>query len=169
MYREVERAAEIFVVALRPFQLGRIGGDDASHFVLVANRHRRVDVVACAAADEKISDGAVGGVVAAVPAGGPADHAKGVVVAFADDVATGVSEQSYDVEVTGGGGPVHRVGIVALLTHVRVESAREFAWRACGASRDRVCPGASARPTASEKSHCRLRGRPSSRRPHRLR
>ena len=123
MYREVERAAKIFVVALRPFQLGRIGGDDASHFVLIANRHRRVDVVACAAADEKISDGAVGGVVAAVPAGGPADHTKGVVVAFADDVATGVGEASHDIQVTSGGSPMHGVGIISFLAGIGVDAA----------------------------------------------
>ena len=76
-----------------------------------------------AAADEKIRDGTMHGVVAAIPAGGPADDLQLVIVTVPDDVTARVGEPPHDVEVTGCRGPVHRVGVVSLLAGVHVEAA----------------------------------------------
>ncbi len=48
-----------------------------------------------------------------------------MVVAATDDVAPRIGEPPHHVEVTAGGGPVHGVALVATLTRVRIESARQ--------------------------------------------
>ena len=75
----------------------------------------------CAATHQELRHGTMRGVVASVPARGPADHLELVVVTLPDDVAACVRQAPHDVQVTGGCGPVHRVGVVALLAGVYVE------------------------------------------------
>ena len=98
-------------------------GGDATHFVRQVHRHRREDVVPCAVRKQHLHHVTMRVVVAAVPARRPADHLERVVVAVADDVAAGVDQALDDIGASGGRGPVHGVGVVALLARVDVEAA----------------------------------------------
>ena len=97
-----------------------------------------------AAADEEIRHRPMCFVVAFIPAGCPADHLQGVVVALTDHVASRVGEAADDVDVTGGCGPVHRVGVVPLLARVDVEAARQQQLH--GRQVSLVCRGMQQRP-----------------------
>jgi hypothetical protein len=100
----------------------RIRGDDATQNVLEIQRDSRKDVVLRAAADEEVDDRAMGRVVI-MPARRPTDHLERVIVAMPDDITAGVGQTPHDVEVRGGRGPMHRIGVVALLARVHVGSA----------------------------------------------
>ncbi len=100
-----------------------IGRDDAADLAGEIHCDRGEDVVAGAAADQELRDVAVRLIVTAVPAGRPPDHLQLVIVAVPDDVAAGVGQTADDVGVAAGRGPVHRVGVVALLAQVGVETA----------------------------------------------
>ena len=84
---------------IRRFSAAGIRGDDSADLVGQVHRDRGEDVVPRAATDEEVRDGTVRGVVAAVPAGRPADDLELMVVAVSDDVAAGVGEPPHDVEV----------------------------------------------------------------------
>src|SRR5438270_800775 len=75
--------------------------------------------------DQKIGDGAMGDVIAALPTGRPADYAERVVVAFTDDIPARISQSSHDIDMTGGRRPVHGISVVALLAGVGVDAALE--------------------------------------------
>ena len=92
-------------MALRSLQRRRIGSDNATNFILVVERHRRIDVVSRSSIDQEIGDGAMGGVIAALPAGRPADYAERVVVAFTDDIPARIGQSSHDIDMTGGRRP----------------------------------------------------------------
>ena len=127
LHREVQRQSVVLVAAHAAVERRGIGGHDPAHLVGQVHRDGREDVMPRAAADEQIHDGAMRVVVAPVPARRPADDLELVVVAAADDVAAGVGEPAHDVDVARGRGPVHRVGVVALLARVHVEPALQAA------------------------------------------
>ena len=83
----MERWLVGLVPALAAVQHRRVGGDDASHFVAEVHGDRREDVVARAAPNEHVDDGAVRVVDGLAPARRPTDDLEVVVVAVADDVA----------------------------------------------------------------------------------
>ena len=115
----------VFVVAHLASQHGRVGRHDPPHFVAKIQRDRGEDVMARAATDEETRDGAVRVVVGLVPACRPTNHLELVVVTVTDHVAAGVGQTPYDVQVSGRGGPVHRVRVVPFLANVDVDSSRE--------------------------------------------
>ena len=123
--REVERRRMILVPAHPSIQRRGIGGDEPSQLVASVHGDEREDVVPRAMPDERVSDGAMGVVVASLPARRPADHLEAMVVARANDIRSGIDELSHDVAVASRGRPVHRVRVVATLTGVDVESPRE--------------------------------------------
>ena len=75
-----------------------------------------------AVAQQDVHHAPVRRVVAAVPAGRPADHFELVVVAVTDDVAAGVGEAPHDVDVAGSRSPVDGVRVVAFFAGVHVKS-----------------------------------------------
>src|SRR5207247_2977302 len=112
---KVQRQLMVFVVAHLASQHGRVGRHDPPHFVAKIQRDRGEDVMARAATDEETRDGAVRVVVGLVPARRPTNHLELVVVTVTDHVAAGVGQTPYDVQVSGRGGPVHRVRVVPFL------------------------------------------------------
>ena len=76
-----------------------------------------------AATHEKIGNGTMRVVVAAVPARGPPDDLELVIVAVPDDVTARVGEPPHHVELPGCRGPVHGTGVVSLLAGVHVQAA----------------------------------------------
>ena len=81
--------------------------------------------MARAVADQEIDHRAVGIVIAAVPAGGPSDHATSVVVAVADHIAAGIDQRARHSNVALRSHPMQRVGVVAFFAVVDVETAPE--------------------------------------------
>jgi hypothetical protein len=110
---------------MRLLRGSRIAANDAADLVLETERHGREDVMPRATLDEIVRNRAMSAIVAVVPARRPADDVKLVVVAVSDDVATGLSEASHDVDMARRRGPVHRAGVVPALACVEVETARE--------------------------------------------
>src|ERR1700693_1966588 len=76
-----------------------------------------------AATEEKFRNGSVRSSIATTPTGCPADDFQQVVVTATDDVTARISQPPHDIEVTGRGRPVHRIGVVALLPCVHVQAA----------------------------------------------
>lgn len=111
----------VLVAAHPAAQRRPVGRHDPANLVREVHRERGEDVVTGAAADQELGDH----VLARVPAGRPADHLQGVVVAAPDDVPTRIGQPSHDFQVAARRGPVHGVGVVALLPEVGVQAALE--------------------------------------------
>ena len=74
---------------------------------------------------QKVRDRSMRPVVLSIPAGGPANHFQLMIVTVPHDVAACISQTTDDVEVAGCSRPVHCVRVVACLTSVGVQSARQ--------------------------------------------
>src|SRR5207253_3340991 len=85
----------------------------------------REDVVPRAATDQKVHNGTMRGIVAAIPATCPTDDFHVVVVTVSDDITAGISQPPHYIDVTAGRGPVHGVGVVSLLAGVHVQAASQ--------------------------------------------
>ena len=103
----------------------RILADDPAHLVGEVHRDRRKDVMPGAALEQQLDDGALRVGVGAVPARRPADRFELVIVAVADRIDAGIEEPSHHVDVSGGGSPMQRRGVIAVLERVHVEAAIE--------------------------------------------
>src|SRR5437868_11195603 len=80
-------------------------------------------MVSRSSGDQKIGDGAMGGVVATFPAGRPTDHSECVVVAFTNYIAASVGESPYDIQMPCSRRPMHRVSVVAFLAGIGIDAA----------------------------------------------
>ena len=132
----------ILIPALTAVERGRVVRDDPAHLVGKVHRHCREDVMPRAAADQEPRDRAMCLIVGLLPARGPANDFELMIVARADDVATGVGKGAHGIEGAGRGRPVHRVGVVAALANVHVEAAlqQQLECRHMGRREVEQCP-----------------------------
>ena len=119
----MQRQLVVLVAAHPSVQRPGLSRHDTTDFIRQVHRDRGKHVVSRASTDEKIHDGPMRIVVGAIPTGRPADDLELVVVTVPDDVAARVRQTPDHREVPSCSRPVHRGRVVALLTHVHVESA----------------------------------------------
>src|SRR5215472_6484834 len=79
------------------------------------------DMVASAAAQEKVRYCAMSGIITPVPTRRPTDDFQLVIVAVTYNITASVGEPLHYVEMTRSSGPMHCVGVVPLLAGVHIE------------------------------------------------
>jgi hypothetical protein len=124
-HREMERQLVVLVATHPSVESGGILRHDPADFVRKVHRDRGEDVVPRAATDEKLRDRTMRGVVAPLPACCPTDHLELVVVTLAHDVTARIHEPPHDVQMTARCSPMHRVGVVSVLTRIDIQAASQ--------------------------------------------